>query len=171
MHERCRDALEHDPRADRDDRRQDARDRRHDAHPADGQAPVQRRDADTAEHAGDDAQQQVATDRERLASDQGEGQREGHARELGHEHDTEHRGPPAGQTAAEVAGTPRGGGGQAEHHGERASRQVEDQALASPDVGWAGARDGSSTASSTAVGPGNSTTASAAASYRSDVVR
>ena len=50
-------------------------------------------------------------------------------------------------------------------------RQPVDQALAPLAVGSAGDSAGSSMSSSTAVGPGSSTTASAAASYRYEVVR
>ena len=168
-HQRRRQPLEQEAGRDRDDRGEDRRDRRDDAHPADRQSAIQRRDADPAEDARDSTQQEVRSLGDRLASDDGDDQGEGHADQLREQDDAEHRSAPAGQPATEVAGAPGDRRGQAEQDGRCPAGQGVDQAAPSTD--GAVARAGSSTPPSTAVGPGSSTTASAAPSYRSDVVR
>ena len=168
---RGRDAFEDDPADDRDDRRQDAGDRRDDAHPTDRQPAVQGGDPDATQAAGDQAQQQVRRAGHGLAAEQGDAEREGHADGLRQQDDAEHGRAPAGQPATEIAGSPGGRSGQPERDRGRPRGQGVDQAPTPVGTVSSPASDGSSTPSSTAVGPGSSTTASAALSYRSDVVR
>ena len=117
------------------------------------------------------AQQQVRRAGYGLTAKHGDGEREGHADDLRQQDDAEHGCAPAGQPATEVAGAPGGRSGQPERDGGRPRGQAVDQAPTPVGTVSSPASDGSSTPSSTAVGPGSSTTASAAPSYRSDVVR
>ncbi len=164
QHELRRPALQDDAADDRDDRRQDTGDGRHDAHPSDGQTAIQPGDADAAEGPGGHAQEQVVAGRERLGADDGDAQGQAHADQL-REHDhAEHRRPPAGQAATEVPGAPGQRGGQPEQDGRGAGGDGLDQAAPSMAAPSGVVSAGSGTPSSTAVGPGSSTTASAAAS-------
>ena len=155
-----REALGDEPHAHRDHRGQDGGDRRDDGHPADGQGAIQARDADPAGDPTGDAPAQVRTREQRLAQKHGQREREGHPDDLRDEHDPEDRGPPAGQAATEVARAPRDRRGQPEDHGARRAGEEVDQDGVSA-AGWA---SGSASPSSRAVGPGNSTTESAALS-------
>ena len=167
-----RESLEDDPADDRDDRREDAGDRRDDAHPPDRETAIQRGDADAAEDTRHEAEQQVGPGRHRLtARTIAMAIAISHPDELRQEHDAVDGRAPAGQPTTEVGGTPRRGGGEPERDRRGSRRERVDQPVTPMGAGSSGASDGSSTPSSTAVGPGSSTTASAALSYRSEVVR
>ena len=68
------------------------------------------------------------------------------------------------QPATEIAAAPGDRRRETEQDRGSARRDLSDQASTPVGIGSAGFSDGSSTASSTAVGPGSSTTASAAPS-------
>ena len=98
-------------------------------------------------------QPQVGRAEPGLAEHQRQAEGERHPDDLRDEDDAEDGRPPARQAATEVAGAPCDRGGEPEDHGPRRAGQ---------DVDQAGVSTGSP--SSTAVGPGSSTTESAAAS-------
>ena len=172
-HQPVGQALEDDPRDDRDQRGQDARHRGHDAHAPHGEAAVERGDADPAQDPADDRPGDVGAGERRLVPEDRQPGRDRHARELRDEDDAVHRRPATGQSPGEVARAP----GQRRGHREqqRRDRRVEtgqgaasSTATAGSAAGAAGAagagasgRMGSATgsgASSTSVGPGSSTT-------------
>ena len=164
--------FEDDPADDRDDRRQDARDRRDDAHPTDRQPAIQGRDADATER------------RRRRGTAAGPSRRAWtHRRSrampnaMAMPTDCDSRTTPNTGARRLVSPPPKSPAPQA-------AAAASPSATVAVPAGRASIRrrlrsgrshrrasDGSSTPSSTAVGPGSSTTASAALSYRSDVVR
>ncbi len=159
QHDGVRQAVEDEPDHDRDGGGQHGRDRGDDGHPTDGQGAIQAGDADPAGDPAGHTPTQVRDGWKTLGANDGQAEGHRHTDELGDQDDAEDRGPSAGESTTEVTGPPGGRRDQPEHDGAGRAGQDVDQAL------------GSAGASSLAVGPGSSTTASAAASYRSDVVR
>ena len=127
---------------------------RDDTHPADGEAAVERGDADDAGDARRDGPAEVGALREPLAAGEADGEREDEPDELRAEDDAEQRRAPGERPAAEVAGAP----------GERRDEPEQDDRRARARERQAGATTSGSTWSSTAVGPSSTTTESASAS-------
>ena len=161
------DPLQQDAGRDRDERCDDACDRGDHAHPADGQGLIQGRDPDPAGQTAKEAPDQIGRLWGGLAADDRESECDGRSNQLGEEHDAEQVCPTSQQTAPEVGRAPCERGSEAEDDGRH---------RAGDEVAQTGSPDSSSTAgattegeasmpsASTAVGPVNSTTSSAALS-------
>ena len=144
-----------EPDDDRDDRREDAGRRRDDAHPADGEAAIERGDADDAGDAGRDRPAEVGALRERLAAARGRWP----ARATSPTSCVPSTTPSSGARRASVP-PPKSPAPQAS--AEMSPSRMTDEPAARGRQ--AGATTSGSTWSSTAVGPSSTTTESASAS-------